>query len=133
VDVLAADSIEVSEMKKPNKAGVEIELRDAIFDWTLGIENQKNDFRLAIEHLVVMRGEFVCVVGRVGCGKTSLVHALINEMPMVRLSIIVRRCAQVSPRFSVTRNIRHAAARARHGLLWTAPLVSSNHPVPYRR
>ncbi|KAM9316906.1 ATP-binding cassette sub-family C member 10 [Gastrophryne carolinensis] len=58
-----------------------VEIRDAVFSW----EKEENpeggiSLPLRIHHLAVPRGALVAVVGKVGCGKSSLLAAITGEL-----------------------------------------------------
>lgn len=67
-----------------------LEVRNATFSWSLpkeaniGLvepkEEQKGSLELVIHHLAVKEGSLVGVVGKVGCGKSSLLAAITGEL-----------------------------------------------------
>ena len=59
-----------------------VEIRDGHFTWDadLGEGNGAPGKELAGVNLRIMPGELVCVVGKVGSGKSSLLHALLGEL-----------------------------------------------------
>lgn len=68
-----------------------IGMKSASFAWDLPEENKTGELReskavLKDLDLKIRHGEFVAVVGRVGCGKSSLLQALIQNMNFVRTS-----------------------------------------------
>ncbi|KAJ3517101.1 hypothetical protein NLJ89_g715 [Agrocybe chaxingu] len=51
-------------------------------------EPEEKPFGLKDLHLEIPKGSFVAIVGRVGCGKSSILQALIGEMKRTRGSVI---------------------------------------------
>ena len=71
-----------------------IEVRDASFAWE---DSKKQDqaqeeasFHLTVPEFNVPSGHLCAVVGRIGSGKTSLLHALLGEMPKRVGNVVVR-------------------------------------------
>ncbi|XP_078503539.1 ATP-binding cassette sub-family C member 10-like isoform X2 [Lissotriton helveticus] len=67
-----------------------LEVREATFSWSLPKESgvgkvdpkkeQKGAMEIVIDHLAVKKGSLVGVVGKVGCGKSSLLAAITGEL-----------------------------------------------------
>ncbi|XP_078503543.1 ATP-binding cassette sub-family C member 10-like [Lissotriton helveticus] len=67
-----------------------LEVRKATFSWSLPKESgvgrvdpkkeQKGSLEIVIDHLAVKKGALVGVVGKVGCGKSSLLAAITGEL-----------------------------------------------------
>jgi ABC-type lipoprotein export system ATPase subunit len=53
--------------------------KDAISEIT-DAPDQDNDITLKDIHLQVKQGEFICVMGDVASGKSSLLHAILGDM-----------------------------------------------------
>ncbi|XP_053315606.1 ATP-binding cassette sub-family C member 10 [Spea bombifrons] len=56
-----------------------LELRDASFSWG-SVPEGSASLQLLIQHLSVLKGSLVAVVGKVGCGKSSLLAAVTGEL-----------------------------------------------------
>ncbi|KAJ2745056.1 hypothetical protein GGI20_002465 [Coemansia sp. BCRC 34301] len=63
--------------KTPTK-DTAVKINDCVFSWG------KEKFSLRSSALEIKQGEFVAVVGKVGCGKSSIVSALCGEMPLTK-------------------------------------------------
>ncbi|XP_063774836.1 ATP-binding cassette sub-family C member 10 [Pseudophryne corroboree] len=62
-----------------------VELRDAVFSWGTGSEvkdggERSRSLQLFIQNLSVKKGALIAIVGRVGCGKSSLLSAITGEL-----------------------------------------------------
>ncbi|KAJ2878947.1 Canalicular multispecific organic anion transporter 1 [Coemansia aciculifera] len=55
-----------------------VKMNDSEFSWG------KDKFSIRSSALEIKQGEFVAIVGKVGCGKSSIVSALCGEMPLER-------------------------------------------------
>ncbi|KAJ2025970.1 Canalicular multispecific organic anion transporter 1 [Coemansia sp. S85] len=55
-----------------------VKMKDSEFSWG------KEKFSIRSSALEIKQGEFVAIVGKVGCGKSSMVSALCGEMPLVK-------------------------------------------------
>ncbi|KAJ2733752.1 hypothetical protein IW152_002857 [Coemansia sp. BCRC 34962] len=55
-----------------------VKMKDVEFSWG------KDKFSIRSSALEIKQGEFVAIVGKVGCGKSSIVSALCGEMPLVK-------------------------------------------------
>ncbi|XP_068088676.1 ATP-binding cassette sub-family C member 10-like isoform X2 [Hyperolius riggenbachi] len=69
----------------PSAGGIALEVRDAMFSWWTNSEDGANaeessSLQLFINHLSVWKGALVAVVGKVGCGKSSLLAAITGEL-----------------------------------------------------
>jgi len=74
--------------------GVRVKLQDASFTWGFHIhktdkkdeieedDEQHEDINLRSLNLEASDGQLICVVGTVGCGKSSLLHSLMNELKL---------------------------------------------------
>ncbi|KAJ2744217.1 hypothetical protein GGI20_003149 [Coemansia sp. BCRC 34301] len=70
--------------------GAVIQIADASFAWTSDIDDNDREL-LLVPGLQVTQGQFVAVVGKVGAGKSSLLLAILGEMPLVRGTALVDR------------------------------------------
>ncbi|XP_075719658.1 ATP-binding cassette sub-family C member 10 [Rhinoderma darwinii] len=59
-----------------------VEMRNATFSWGSEVKDSKESgsLTLFIQHLSVKKGELLAVVGKVGCGKSSLLSAITGEL-----------------------------------------------------
>ncbi|KAL9657812.1 hypothetical protein ABK040_013150 [Willaertia magna] len=74
-------TIELNDEKSPNQEGELTFIEDKGEDKAEKKEEEKpQSFRLKNVNLTVNRGDLVVVIGPVGCGKSSLLSALIGEM-----------------------------------------------------
>ncbi|XP_078503541.1 ATP-binding cassette sub-family C member 10-like [Lissotriton helveticus] len=74
----------------PSDQDLALEVREATFSWSLPKESrvgkvdpkeeQKGALEIIIDHLAVKKGALVGVVGKVGCGKSSLLAAITGEL-----------------------------------------------------
>ncbi|CAN2387511.1 ATP-binding cassette [Pristimantis euphronides] len=66
----------------PSKDGcVAVEMRNATFSWGLEDKNKESgSLTLFIQHLSVKKGALFAVVGKVGCGKSSILSAITGEL-----------------------------------------------------
>lgn len=48
---------------------------------------EKNKYALTINNLVIKKGEFVSIVGRVGSGKSTLLSAILGEIDKIEGTI----------------------------------------------
>ncbi len=53
-----------------------ITMKNCIFAWS----PEKDSFRVKVPELNIKRGDLVCVIGVVGCGKTSLLSCILGEL-----------------------------------------------------
>ena len=70
-----------------------IEVQDASFAWDGRKDEdkvQETSFKLTVPEFNVSAGHLCAVVGRIGSGKTSLLHALLGEMPKHAGNVVVR-------------------------------------------
>ncbi|XP_056410690.1 LOW QUALITY PROTEIN: ATP-binding cassette sub-family C member 10 [Hyla sarda] len=59
---------------------VAVEMRNASFSWGSEVIKDSGSFTLFIQNLSVKKGTLLAVVGRVGCGKSSLLSAITGEL-----------------------------------------------------
>lgn len=64
----------------PSKDELDVEIRDGHFGWT----SEEDAATLKNIDLAVPKGSFVAVVGVVGCGKSSLLSAMLGEMDVLQ-------------------------------------------------
>ncbi|XP_069810525.1 ATP-binding cassette sub-family C member 10 isoform X2 [Dendropsophus ebraccatus] len=59
---------------------VAVEMMNATFSWRSEVSKESGSLTLHIQHLSVKKGVLLAVVGRVGCGKSSLLSAITGEL-----------------------------------------------------
>ncbi|KAJ1672341.1 Canalicular multispecific organic anion transporter 2 [Coemansia sp. RSA 25] len=74
VDYQQADYI----IRKTPTKDIAVKMSDCEFSWG------KEKFSLRSTALEIKQGEFVAIVGKVGCGKSSIASALCGEMPLIK-------------------------------------------------
>ncbi|XP_077138016.1 ATP-binding cassette sub-family C member 10 isoform X1 [Ranitomeya variabilis] len=73
-------------------SGIALEMRNATFTWGSEVsDGQHGRPTLHIQHLSVRKGALVAVVGKVGCGKSSLLSAITGELRRVSGDLFVAR------------------------------------------
>ncbi|XP_075701953.1 ATP-binding cassette sub-family C member 3 [Rhinoderma darwinii] len=83
---LANDELDLAAVnKEKSMSGVAIAVRNGTFSWA-----KTNDPVLNNINLLVPSGSLVAIVGHVGCGKSSLVSALLGEMEKMEGDVTVR-------------------------------------------
>ena len=75
---------------EPN-VSVDIRLTRSSFSWNPSSDVNAEDLVLKNIDLNIVRGNLVLILGRVGCGKTSLLNALLGELNKTEGSISVRQ------------------------------------------
>ncbi|XP_073527733.1 ATP-binding cassette sub-family C member 10 [Phyllobates terribilis] len=72
--------------------GIALEMRNATFTWGSEVsDGQHGPLTLHIQHLSVRKGVLVAVVGKVGCGKSSLLSAITGELRRMGGDLFVAR------------------------------------------
>ncbi|XP_063312149.1 ATP-binding cassette sub-family C member 3 [Pelobates fuscus] len=83
---LASDELDENAVNREKTVpGISITIRDGTFSWAKDSEPVLQDI-----NLLVPSGSLVAIVGHVGCGKSSLVSALLGEMERVDGDVSVR-------------------------------------------
>lgn len=92
--LLSAEELQLNAVTKKTSEsqidGEAVSIKDAVFSW----DREKIREDLVVAHFAVPRGEFCCIIGRVGSGKSSLLHAIIGEMWKIRGEVVL--CGSVA-------------------------------------
>lgn len=75
--VRSEDDEEKSSGKKEEKTTM---LSDSLLETSIGERDEKG-FRLSNINFKARKGELVFIIGKIGCGKTSLLYSIMGEMP----------------------------------------------------
>ncbi|KAG8429251.1 hypothetical protein GDO86_017914 [Hymenochirus boettgeri] len=80
MDLPEQDLLTYYSQELPTDSSSVLELHNAAFTWTAEHSDGSGSLQLFIKHLAVPKGSLVGVVGKVGCGKTSLLAAVTGEL-----------------------------------------------------
>uniref|UniRef100_A0A8C5WMM8 ABC-type glutathione-S-conjugate transporter n=1 Tax=Leptobrachium leishanense TaxID=445787 RepID=A0A8C5WMM8_9ANUR len=85
-DFLASDELDQNAVSRDKTIpGISVSVQAGTFTWAKNSEAVLNDI-----NLLVPTGSLVAIVGHVGCGKSSLVSALLGEMEKLEGNVSVR-------------------------------------------
>lgn len=74
------DMLRYYRAEAPSRDGrVAVEMRNATFSWGSEVK-ESGSLTLFIQHLSVRKGALLAVIGKVGCGKSSLLSAITGEL-----------------------------------------------------
>ncbi|XP_040207675.1 ATP-binding cassette sub-family C member 10 [Rana temporaria] len=80
-------------MEAPPKGGATaVEMQNALFSWGAAFKDdveRSKSLQISIGHLSVPKGALVAIVGKVGCGKSSLLAAITGELTRRRGTLYV--------------------------------------------
>ncbi|KAM3930652.1 ATP-binding cassette sub-family C member 10 isoform 2-T3 [Leptodactylus fuscus] len=83
LDLPEQDMLRYYRVEAPSRDGcVVVEMRNATFSWGSEVKDSEGSgsLTLFIQHLSVKKGMLLAVVGKVGCGKSSLLSAITGEL-----------------------------------------------------
>ncbi|KAK0186449.1 multidrug resistance-associated ABC transporter [Armillaria mellea] len=93
-----------AEKRNKQKAGNTLPLSKAEIDDASSHTSIDYPFELQDLHMVVLKGSFVAIVGRVGSGKSSILQALIGEMRRIRGEVIFGGSVAYAPQSAWIKN-----------------------------
>ena len=77
---------------KSSSSDYSLTMKDSIFAWS----PERESFQVKIPDLKLKRGDLVCLIGVVGCGKTSLLSSILGEMIPIQGSMTRDKIGYVS-------------------------------------
>ncbi|PBK66109.1 multidrug resistance-associated ABC transporter [Armillaria solidipes] len=92
------------EKRNKQKAGNMLPLSKAEIDDASSHTSADQPFELQDLHMIVPKGSFVAIVGRVGSGKSSILQALIGEMRRIRGEVIFGGSVAYAPQSAWIKN-----------------------------